>query len=49
MVWFVSEAVALADRIAERDRVSIGGSKQREREQRQDRRAAQQLARRERS
>jgi hypothetical protein len=39
----VSEAVALADRMVERDKVSIAGSKARQREQRQDRRAAQSI------
>jgi hypothetical protein len=46
----VGEAVPLADRMVERDRLSVSGAKVKQREQRQDRRAAQQLfARRERT
>jgi hypothetical protein len=39
----VGEAVALADRLAARDRLSVSGAKLRQREQRQDRKAAQSL------
>jgi hypothetical protein len=46
----LGEAVAIADRMVERDRLSVSGAKAREREQRQHAKRAQQLfARRERS
>jgi hypothetical protein len=39
----LSEAVALADKLAERDRLSVSGAKQRQREQRADKMQAQAL------